>query len=161
MPKHLGETLALIVEGVGDGAAENAADTAEGLTDLHALAGDDVFVDLLVVPGTAHLQHGDRPVHGALQLDVAQQHDGIGDGGDVGLGDRLPAHQHRGGVGEHARDFTVLDDAGQRDDELAEGFDGRHPFQRRQAVDGDGGRLEGVDLALDLDQMILQADGSG
>ncbi|MEZ4241016.1 MAG: hypothetical protein R3F59_33625 [Myxococcota bacterium] len=63
-------------------APKDPGDVPERLAHLHAVVIDDVL-RCPVVPRAAHLQHGQAAAHLALQLDVPQQDDRVGDGRDV------------------------------------------------------------------------------
>lgn len=53
----------------------------------------------------------------------------------------------------------MLDERRQADDELAEALDRRDPLERREAVDRDAVGVEGLDLVLDRDEVILESGG--
>ena len=96
-------------------------EVGERILDLRAVAGDHEFTDALVVPGAAHLEHVQGASHLATDLHVLKQQDRVGDRGDVGVGDRMAAHELLGGVREEAGDLLLLGVAGDADHELTEG----------------------------------------
>ena len=67
---------------------DDPLEIGEGVLDLWTIARDHKFTDALVVPGTTHLEHIQGTGHLTADLDVLQQQDRVGDGGDVGVSDR-------------------------------------------------------------------------
>jgi len=115
------ELAALIgVDAVGH-TADDTLEVGEGIFDLRAVARDHEFADALVVPGTTHLEHVEGPGHFATDLHVLQQQDRVGDGGDMGVGDRVATHELLRGVREEAGDLLLFGITGHPDHELAEG----------------------------------------
>ena len=101
-------------------AGDDPLEVGEGILDLRTIAGDHEFADALVVLGAAHLEHIQRPGHLTANLHVLQHQDRVGDGGDVGVGDRVAAHELLRGVREEAGDLLLFGIAGHADHELPE-----------------------------------------
>jgi len=101
--------------------ADDPLEVGEGIFDLRAIACDHEFADALVVPGTTHLEHVEGPGHLAADLHVLQQQDRVGDRGDMGVGDRVAAHELLRGVREKAGDLLLFGITSYPDHELAEG----------------------------------------
>ena len=123
---------------------------------MQPAAVDGEFADVLVVHGTAHLEHRDPAPHLAVDFDVSEQDDGIGQRGDVRLRHRRAACERGRCCRKEPGNLLVLDKGGHADDELAEATDGAHALKGGEAVHRDPVRPEFGNEILDGDQMIFQ-----
>ena len=81
------------------------------------------------MPRAPHLEHVQGAGHLTPDLHVLQEQDRVGDGGDVGVGDRVAAHELLRGVREEAGDLLLLGVAGDPNHKLAEGVVTHPPGQ--------------------------------
>ena len=81
------------------------------------------------MPGTSHLEHVQGPGHLAADLHVLEQQDRVGDRGDMGIGDRVAAHELFGGIREETGDLLLLGVTSDPDHKLTEGVMAHPPRQ--------------------------------
>ena len=91
--RNAGQLAAFIVGNPMRNTRNNPLEVGEGILDLRPVTGDHEFADALVMPGATHLEHIQSPSHLTANLHVLQEEDRVGDRGDVGIGDRMAAHE--------------------------------------------------------------------
>ncbi len=142
-------------------ARQDAADIAEWIADMHPHTVDGEFTYILVVLGTAHLEDCYPASHSAIHLDITQQYDRVGGGGDMGFGNGRSSELRRRGGGEEAGYLLMLDGGNEADDELPEPFSvviRSNAEMLSTAIRA--GRNSWIALFI-LDQMIFQAHDLG
>ena len=143
-PVRSWNVIGLDDQGIGDAAGQGAV-AAQRLADDHALGGDLVFAHVDAVLAAAHLHHHQHLAELAVDRDVAQAHDVVGEERDGEV-----AQVHRG---------EVLLDLDGADDGHAQARERRdHPVQRLAEVGAEAGGQRHLEADQRVDHQPLAAD---